>query len=474
MKKFLLSTISIFVALTLLACATTNPTKTANTTTKQTANQSDKNTFQELIIDASTKTSLPTALKTGSFYNIQFNLPNEAYSLFKVDVLNEKNKAYFSRMITPPAEGKASQKIYLSDKAVKLKVSVKPVNSDEFEEIATFDVKPVKIKQNPAISHNKKTGITTVKIDATNLNKLPKTLVPGLVYKFEVDLPEFEYEYCLFEMAGDEIKAFDYFAHQEDGRFIHTLYIPKTIKNFNIFLKSSPWNDDFYACFFKMDAPVDSPLPVGDDFLTAYSYLKDKPDQRILDYLDEINAREKCKNDPFEVLLLSAAKIQELAQDDFEKVVLINDTIWYLLSYDMQVIHYDTNGKINFVDFIPQDYITDLKRGVCVCEGFTKTFSEMCILMDLPYLESLSSIPNLLSGGHIWNLVQIEGKWYLIDVTWNATQTLNGQRNDRYTSEYLFMGPQQFLNCYHFPNYIELQLLNPPVSIQGYFDMVRK
>lgn len=50
----------------------------------------------------------------------------------------------------------------------------------------------------------------------------------------------------------------------------------------------------------------------------------------------------------------------------------------------------------------------------CVCEGIAKVFYQMCGLLDIP----CKVVSGYLHGqGHIWNQVQIDGKWLDVDVT---------------------------------------------------------
>ena len=52
-----------------------------------------------------------------------------------------------------------------------------------------------------------------------------------------------------------------------------------------------------------------------------------------------------------------------------------------------------------------------------VCEGYATAFKVLCDLKGIPCVLE-SGITD--SGGHMWNLVQMEdGKWYAVDVTWN-------------------------------------------------------
>jgi len=55
-----------------------------------------------------------------------------------------------------------------------------------------------------------------------------------------------------------------------------------------------------------------------------------------------------------------------------------------------------------------------------VCEGYARAAQLLFELCDVP---SYYVVGDTKAGGHAWNLVQIDGKWYQMDATWNDTET---------------------------------------------------
>ena len=53
-----------------------------------------------------------------------------------------------------------------------------------------------------------------------------------------------------------------------------------------------------------------------------------------------------------------------------------------------------------------------------VCEGYARAAQLIFELCDVPSYYVVGETPN---GGHAWNLVQVDGNWYQLDVTWNDT-----------------------------------------------------
>lgn len=89
---------------------------------------------------------------------------------------------------------------------------------------------------------------------------------------------------------------------------------------------------------------------------------------------------------------------------DAEKVLFIHDYLAANYEYDYDYAIYDAYGF--------------LREGKGVCQAYTLTFSALMDRLGIPvsYVES-----TLL--GHIWNVVELDGTWYHLDVTWDDPGT---------------------------------------------------
>lgn len=88
-----------------------------------------------------------------------------------------------------------------------------------------------------------------------------------------------------------------------------------------------------------------------------------------------------------------------------------------------------------------------LKNRKVVCEGYAKTFK---------YLLDASNVPCVLVSGtgtnsqgqnesHAWNYVQIEDKWYAVDVTWDDPVVMGGgEQTDEMKLRYFLKGSEEF------------------------------
>lgn len=81
--------------------------------------------------------------------------------------------------------------------------------------------------------------------------------------------------------------------------------------------------------------------------------------------------------------------------------------------------------------------------GSAICEGYSKAFMYFCQALEIPCV----CVGGYANGeGHMWNKVQLGGKWYNIDVTWDDPVTSNGENLLRYD---YFLKSDQTLNADH-------------------------
>ena len=72
-----------------------------------------------------------------------------------------------------------------------------------------------------------------------------------------------------------------------------------------------------------------------------------------------------------------------------------------------------------------------LTMGV-VCEGYAKAFKVLCDQLGVPAVcVSGLSDKSLTGSGHMWNLAQIGGVWYLVDVTWDDSKAEGAYASSR-------------------------------------------
>lgn len=78
-----------------------------------------------------------------------------------------------------------------------------------------------------------------------------------------------------------------------------------------------------------------------------------------------------------------------------------------------------------------------------VCEGYAKAFQYLCNYAGLNSIYAVGySTTGGYSGGHAWNLVKIDGKWYNVDLTWDDENENN--EYDGYYYDYYNLPTRKF------------------------------
>lgn len=95
---------------------------------------------------------------------------------------------------------------------------------------------------------------------------------------------------------------------------------------------------------------------------------------------------------------------------DAEKVKAVHDYIALNCAYDYS--NY-LNGTIPYESYTAAGVLLK-KKGVC--QGYAEAFLLFMDALDIP-CKMISGTAN--GGGHAWNLVKVDKKWYHIDVTWD-------------------------------------------------------
>ena len=104
----------------------------------------------------------------------------------------------------------------------------------------------------------------------------------------------------------------------------------------------------------------------------------------------------------YEKLLSITEELKLEGKTDIDKIVAIHDYLVLNTAYDS--------------NFHPDSHYVEgtLNNNLAVCSGYASAFRLLLMLQDIPCEYVWSE-----KGNHGWNLVQLDGKWYHIDVTWD-------------------------------------------------------
>ena len=106
---------------------------------------------------------------------------------------------------------------------------------------------------------------------------------------------------------------------------------------------------------------------------------------------------------------------------DFEKEKVIHDYIIKNCQYDTD--HMNELSNTDADSYNPYGFF---KNGKTVCLGYTQTFQ---LFMDLLDIKCITIHSTALGGEeHAWNMVELEGEWYHVDVTWDDPIPDGGDR----------------------------------------------
>lgn len=118
---------------------------------------------------------------------------------------------------------------------------------------------------------------------------------------------------------------------------------------------------------------------------------------------------------------------------DQQKVNAINDYLCNTLTYDHEALNVVENTNIAKQAAHSAEGLED---GKVVCSGYAAIFKLIADKVGINCVIATGHVqkqPGQKNNGHAWNLVNIDGTWKVVDVTWNDTDNgSNSQSDDRY------------------------------------------
>ena len=114
-----------------------------------------------------------------------------------------------------------------------------------------------------------------------------------------------------------------------------------------------------------------------------------------------------------------------------EKEKILHDYLAQYLTYDSKTAQQPNNGYTLSRSFDAYGAVTNK---TAVCEGYTKLFQYVCYCVGIN-ANQVSGTGN--GGGHMWNVVNINGNWYHMDLTWNDQAKLTSYSNFNITESVL-------------------------------------
>jgi transglutaminase-like putative cysteine protease len=166
-----------------------------------------------------------------------------------------------------------------------------------------------------------------------------------------------------------------------------------------------------------------------------------------------------------EASIASVARwVVEHEKDPTQQVRALHDWVADRIAYDG--VAYVTRNHP------PQDAETVFRtrRGVCAGYAYLLAALGKAAGREIVYVTGDARTEGMaVTGeGHAWNAARLEGRWYLIDSTWDAGYLEGDKFTKKFRSDYLFTPPGAF-GVDHFPDDARWQLLDQPIARGEFF-----
>lgn len=231
---------------------------------------------------------------------------------------------------------------------------------------------------------------------------------------------------------------------------------------------TSAAKDAFSGCFdhSEKDSDKSGENRIKDEVISASapetkeSETKEQPEDAVAEdfydseaILQAWNSGDDSSLSDLNLSILSAAKDvidKEISDDmsDYEKELAIHDWITEWSSFDMSAFSHAPGSGIGTDSDNPYGVLIGRTGN---CWGYSSTFQ---LFMDMLDIECITVYGTPGSSGveHAWNMVQLDGEWYCVDVAWD--DPIGGSPGHTYfnvTSEYLRKGSIHSWNKFSVP-----------------------
>ncbi|TMM52169.1 hypothetical protein FEE95_21000 [Maribacter algarum] len=183
----------------------------------------------------------------------------------------------------------------------------------------------------------------------------------------------------------------------------------------------------------------------------------------------------------------SAAKLANQISNDFKTD---SDKARAVFFWIADNVEYDSKeyGKFTYEYADKEEYLRKQKKyddrlskrviskGIAVCEGYSTLFSEVCTELGI-YSKVVSGVSKTtfkdigkrFYPDHAWNIVEIDKKQYLVDVTWGAGTYGNGGYRKGLDNSFYLTPPDVFIKR-HYPLKYEDALLKYKISKESFLN----
>lgn len=158
---------------------------------------------------------------------------------------------------------------------------------------------------------------------------------------------------------------------------------------------------------------------------------------------DEFSSKEQVDTAIAKIEQVKKQIIQNTTGNNYEDIKMIHD-------YLVNNINYDTSLSKPYI----YNIYGALVENLCVCEGYARSMKYLLDSISVPCTIVIGKATNSegKTENHAWNYVEIEGKWYAIDSTWDDPVIIgNGKLSEASKYKYFLKGANE-MNKDHIPS----------------------
>ncbi len=263
-----------------------------------------------------------------------------------------------------------------------------------------------------------------------------------------------------------EVNNFYYNQLDEYGKIIYD----KLYKNLDK-LKTGTYTADFDTTFDELLHQENGSDILNNSFQLAINALTfDNPDLFYID-ITKINLVTQITTRAFSTTyrISIGGNGRSYLSDEFDGLSKVNSEIANIEKIKKEILEKTGNDKIENLKIV-HDYLIDnieydveagknvynvygaLVENRAVCEGYARTYKLLLDELGIPCVIACGTGTNR-SGeteSHAWNYVQIDDKWYAIDVTWDDPIIIgNGSLTNSLRYRYFLLGSDEFFKDHY-------------------------
>ena len=150
---------------------------------------------------------------------------------------------------------------------------------------------------------------------------------------------------------------------------------------------------------------------------------------------DEFTSKEQVESAIAQIEQVKNQILQNATGDTYHDIKMVHD-------YLVDTISYDSGLSKPYI----YNIYGALVEKLCVCEGYARSMKYLLDSLNIPCTIVIGKGTNSegQTENHAWNYVEIEGKWYAIDATWDDPVIIgNGTLSQSFKYRYFLKGSNE-------------------------------